>query len=103
MLRRIVLTLLAVALSAVFVLPAAAQGVMDCQHVSLQAPAEDCGGEVMAGGTCAVACHAGACITSSLAEPQSEVKVVQPFARCAVLDCDGTRAPDTAPPKHFIA
>jgi hypothetical protein len=102
MLRRILLTLLTAALTAVFILPAAAQGAVDCEQVSLQAPAEGCG-EAMAGGTCAVACHAGACIMPSLAEPQSEVKVVQPFARCAVLDCDGTRAPDTAPPKHFIA
>src|SRR5688572_30189166 len=103
MLRRILLTVLAVALTAGFVLPAAAQGAMDCEQVSLQATAEDCGGEAMAGGTCALACHAGACITASFARPESNVKVAQPFARCAVLDCDSARAPDTAPPKHFIA
>jgi hypothetical protein len=103
MLRRILLAVLAVALTAGFVLPAAAQGAMDCEQVSVQASAEGCGGEAMAGGTCAVACHAGACITASLAEPESDVRVAQPFARCAVLDSDGARAPDTAPPKHSIA
>jgi hypothetical protein len=102
MFRRILLTMLAAALTAAFVLPAAAQGAMDCEQVSLAVPAEGCG-EAMAGGTCALACHAGACITPSLGEPQSEVKVVQPFARCAVLDSGGPRAPDTAPPKHFTA
>jgi hypothetical protein len=91
-----------VALTAGFVLPAAAQGAMDCEQVSLQAPADGCSGETMAGGACALACHAGACITPSLGRAESDVRLAQPFARCAVLDSDGAHAPDTAPPKHFI-
>lgn len=102
MLRRFLLVLV-VALSASFVLRAAGQGAMDCEQVSLQAPAKGCGGEAMAGSACALACHAGACITPSLARPESDVKVAQPFGRSAVLDSGGVCAPDTAPPKHFIA
>jgi hypothetical protein len=103
MLHRILLTLLVVALTAGLVLPVAAQGAMDCEQVSLQPPAEGCGGAAMAGSACAVTCHAGACITPSLAEPESDAKIAQPFARCAALESDGARAPDTAPPKHYIA
>jgi hypothetical protein len=103
MLRRIVLALLVVASTAAFVLPSAAQGAMDCGQVSVQVPAEGCGGEAMAGSTCTVVCHLGACITPSLAQLHPDVKVAQPFARCGALDSDGPRAPDTAPPKHFIA
>jgi hypothetical protein len=103
MLRRILLAVVAVALTAGLVLPVAAQGAMDCEQVSLQTPAEGCGGEAMAGGACAVTCHAGACITPSLAGPDSDAKVAQPFAGCAALHSDGARAPDTAPPKHYIA
>jgi hypothetical protein len=57
----------------------------------------------MAGSACVFACHAGACITPSLARPESDVNVAQLFPRYAVLDSDGVCAPDTAPPKHFIA
>ena len=103
MLRRIILALLVVASTAAFLLPTAAQGAMHCEQVSVQAPAEGCGGEGKAGSTCTVVCHLGACITPSLAELHPDVKVVQPFARCSGLDSDGPRAPDTAPPKHFIA
>jgi hypothetical protein len=103
MLRRILLAVLVVALTAGFVLPAAAQGAMDCEQVSLQAPAGGCGGEAMAGTACVLACHAGACITPSLARTESDVNVTELFPRCTVVDSDGARAPDTAPPKHFIA
>lgn len=103
MLRRILLAVLVVALTAGFVLPAAAQAAMDCEQVSLQAPAEDCSGEAMAGSTCTAACHGGACITPSSAEPQAGAKVGRPFTPCGVLDADGALAPDTAPPKPFIA
>jgi hypothetical protein len=103
MLRRILLAVLVVALTAGFVLPAAAQGAMDCEQVSLLAPAEGCGGEAMAGSACVLACHAGACITPSLVRPESDVNVTQLFPRCAVVDSDGARAPDTAPPKNSIA
>jgi hypothetical protein len=103
MLRRFLLALLMVALTAGFVLPAAAQGAMDCEQVSLQAPAEGCGGEAMAGSACVFACHAGACITPSLVRPESDVNVTQLFPCCAVVDSDGARAPDTAPPKNSIA
>jgi hypothetical protein len=101
MLRRLLLAVLVVASNAAFVLPAAAQGAMDCEQVSLQAPAEGCGGEAMAGSACVFACHAGACITPSLVRPESDVNVTQLFPCCAVVDSDGARAPDTAPPKSF--
>jgi len=102
MLRRFLFALLVLALTAGVVLPPAAQGAMDCEQVSLQAPAEGCGGETMAGGSCALACHAGACITPSLGRPESDVKAAQSFARGAVVHSDGAHAPDTAPPKHSI-
>ena len=102
MLRRFLFALLVLALTAGLVLPAVAQGALDCEQVSLQAQAGGCGGEIMAGGACALACHAGACITPSLGQPESDVKVAQPFARSAVLHSDGAHAPDTAPPKHSI-
>ena len=100
---RILLAVLVVVLTAGFVLPAAAQGAMDCEQVSLQAPADGCGGEAMAGSACAVACHAAACITPSLGRPEFDIRVARPFVPSAVLHSDGVCAPDTAPPKHFIA
>jgi hypothetical protein len=104
MLRRLLLVLLVAALTAGLTAPGtAAPGGMDCEQVSLQAPAIGCGGEDMAGGVCAFACHAGACIAPSLGKSQFAVKTAQLFARPAARDFDGGRAPDTAPPKHSLA
>lgn len=104
MLRRLLLTMVVAALAAGFMAPReAAAGSMECERIPLQAPASGCGGEIMTGGACALACHAGACIASNLAQPDPAVSAARPCARRAAQACDSGQAPDTAPPKHLIA
>jgi hypothetical protein len=104
MLRRFLLALIAVAFTAGSMAPGeAAAGGMECEQISLQAPVSGCGGEGMGGGACALACHAGACIAPTLAQPEPAVNAARPCARRAGQACDSGQAPDTAPPKSFIA
>jgi hypothetical protein len=91
MLRRFLLALLVVALTAGFMVPSeTASGGMDCA-------------QGMTAGACALACHAGACIAPVLGQPEPAVSAAQPFARPAARNSDRGRAPDTAPPKNSIA
>ena len=103
MLRRLLLAVFMVALSAGFTAPGGAFMSMDCAQVSLQAPTSDCAAEGMPAGACTVACHAGACIAPAFAETASLVNFSEMLVPPSVWRPDRARAPDTAPPKHSIA
>lgn len=90
------------ALSAGLTAPGSGSAGMDCEQVAPQAPANDCGTEGMPAGACAVACYAGTCITPTLARADSAIKTPQPLAQLPARQPDRARAPDTAPPKHFV-
>ena len=103
MLRRLLLAVFMVALSAGFTAPGGAFMSMDCEQVSLHAPATDCRTESMPAGVCTVACHAGPCIAPTFTQTAPAVKAAQPFAPLSARRSDRARAPDTAPPKHSLA
>lgn len=101
MLRRTLLALMVWVLAAGFVAPAeAAFAPMECGHLSslAEASAVHCGDGAMAIGSCASACHAGACIVADaspgVAEPGFSTGdlPVHRFARSGAT-------PEIAPPK----
>jgi hypothetical protein len=103
MLRRLLLAVFMVALSAGFTAPGGAFMSMDCEQVSLQAPATDCGTEGMPADACTLACHAGPCIAPAFAGVMSLASIPQLAVPPSARHSDRVRAPDTAPPKHSVA
>jgi hypothetical protein len=103
MLRRLLLIVVLVAFSGGFTAPEympIAMG-MDCEQAALQAPS-DCHSDGMAAGACALACQASPCIAPTLERAVGAVSAAQPLVSPAAPRPERARAPETAPPKHYL-
>lgn len=77
----------------------------DCTHsAQYQAIDAQCGDDMDASAACAAACAAGgACISTATRLPAAQAATGVIFGRLPELLSIRPRAPDPAPPKHFVA
>lgn len=102
MLRRFLIAMLMIGLTAGVMAPGQATSVgMDCEQLSTQLHV-DCDTAAMAGTPCSVPCPAGACAAPALLQRQAIKALPEPLVRPAAQASDSALPPDTAPPKQPV-